>query len=103
MNMNFTGRPHPPSMPGNPPDILDKPPQDYPPGLPMNPALPVPCHCSPETESLNSKSLRSSPSPEELSPGGPNDLSMAKNLVTKENFEINKNTSSDNMNLETRI
>lgn len=69
----------------------------------MNPAIPVPCHCSPETENRSSNNLRSSPSPAQLSPGRPNDLSIAKNPLTKEGFEINKNTSSENMNLETRI
>lgn len=88
-------------MPGNPQDVQDKHPQDYPPGLPLNPALPVTCHCSPENESSNS--MRSSPSPGQLSPGRPNDLSIAKTSISKENFEINKNTSSDNMNLGTRI
>lgn len=97
------GRPSGPPIARNPQELSDKLAPDFPPGLPLNPALPVPCHCSPETDSRSSNSLRSSPSPGQLSPGGPNDLSMAKNPVPNESFEINKNTSSDNMNLDTQI
>ncbi|KAJ8911416.1 hypothetical protein NQ315_005949 [Exocentrus adspersus] len=78
----------PPPLPGNL-DMQEKLP-DYP---IMNPSLPVPCQCSPGTESRSPRSLTSSPSPTPLSPGGPDDLSMAKNTNAADaidNFEINK-------------
>ncbi|CAH1993190.1 unnamed protein product [Acanthoscelides obtectus] len=66
----------------------DKLPPDYPPAPLLHggglPPLP-PCQCSPGDDSRSSHSMRSSPSPTELSPGGPDDLSIAKPLNTSDN------------------
>lgn len=70
--------------------------QEKPPEYPIiTPGLPVPCQCSPGTESRSPHSLRSSPSPTPLSPGGPDDLSVAKSNHVVDNFEINKNLSTN--------
>ncbi|XP_023028414.2 dorsal root ganglia homeobox protein [Leptinotarsa decemlineata] len=81
-----------PQLPGNPTELAEKP-QEYP--TVMNPGLPVPCHCSPGAESRSPHSFRSSPSPSQLSPGGPDDLSMAKSSHNVDKFEINKSLTPD--------
>ncbi|KAJ8975713.1 hypothetical protein NQ317_018987 [Molorchus minor] len=90
-----TGRPTAPGPPLPNPEMLEKPP-DYGVNPAMNTAHPVQCQCSPGTENRSPRSHRSSPSPPPLSPGGPDDLSMAKNAPAMDNFEINKGLSTNN-------
>ncbi|XP_019870673.1 dorsal root ganglia homeobox protein [Aethina tumida] len=78
----LTGRPAGPPLPsaGEPPE------KDY----PVNPGLPVPCQCSPTAGSRSPHSMRSSPSPRPISPGGPNDLSLTKKPHSPEDYDVSK-------------
>ncbi|XP_065161184.1 retina and anterior neural fold homeobox protein 2-like [Atheta coriaria] len=75
-------------LPGDPMPT-DKLPEGYP---LMHPGLQPPppqCPCSPGVSS-RSPSIRSSPSPRPLSPGGPDDLSMSKHTSESEHLNNNK-------------
>ncbi|XP_057669449.1 homeobox protein aristaless-like 3 [Diorhabda carinulata] len=85
----LTGRhPQQPILPGSHSDVPETPSHDFSPV--NNPNIPLSCSCSPGTENRSPQSLRSSPSPSQLSPGGPDDLSLAKKISNEENMEINK-------------
>lgn len=57
--------------------------------------LPPPCPCSPDN-SRSPSSIRNSPSPRPLSPGGPDDLSMAKKIHPSDTY--NRTASERLMN-----
>ncbi|CAG9838783.1 unnamed protein product [Diabrotica balteata] len=83
----LSGRHPPPPLPGNLQDIADTPPPEY--HQVGNPNIPLSCSCSPGAENRSPQSYRSSPSPTQLSPGGPDDLSLTKKIA-EDNLEINK-------------
>ncbi|GJQ68257.1 hypothetical protein Trydic_g16862 [Trypoxylus dichotomus] len=60
-----------------------------------HPGIPPPCPCSPDN-SRSPSSIRNTPSPRPLSPGGPDDLSMAKKNYPSDSYN---HATSDRLNL----
>ncbi|CAG9855882.1 unnamed protein product [Phyllotreta striolata] len=90
----LTGRPPGPPLSANPQDLGDAP-ADYPPSA-VNPAVQLSCNCSPGAENRSPRSFRSSPSPSsQLSPGGPDDLSLAKRTPVDDGSDATKCLTSN--------
>ncbi|XP_030745485.1 retinal homeobox protein Rx2 [Sitophilus oryzae] len=91
------GRPAVPSLPPLPPDPSDKP-LDYP-LVSHQSSFPLqhPPHCplSPDSET----SIRSSPSPRNLSPGVPDDLSVPKKMDTLNGLDNNNTMVTQNVQI----
>ncbi|KAI4470290.1 homeobox protein aristaless [Holotrichia oblita] len=85
-----------PTAPGIPSDV--PPPEKLTDGsysMLHHPGIPPPCSCSPDN-SRSPSSIRNTPSPRPLSPGGPDDLSIGKKNYPSETYN---HTSSDRINL----
>ncbi|CAH0546471.1 unnamed protein product [Brassicogethes aeneus] len=91
----LSGRPNGPlPNPGEHPEKTDYP--------VMNPGCPMPCQCSPSAGSRSPHSLRSSPSPRPISPGGPDDLSLTKKPThVTDAFGLDKRLTNNNHPVDT--